>query len=201
MTKLLNNIINFVKYCFLVSKTYLLIVFAQWIKLQIKLLYFVIQNLFVYFIYIVLVMYYIFGPRGSEQNTLSYAIILFLVIYLMGTSLQLYIIFKVPKLKNFFILMLGQQFIETYLPIDFKGVLACFTPVFYLTLCEITTEHIFYQWQLYEVDACYKTYQELYGLEPPQWDENIQIQYLKERANITSLNHGLMTYLAHKIHF
>ena len=119
----------------------------------------------------------------------------------MGTSLQLYILFKVPKLKNFFILMLGKQFIKIYLPIYFKGVLDCFTPVFYLTLCEITTEHICYQWQLYEVDACYKTYQELDGLEPPQWNENIQIQYLKERANITSWNHGFMTYLAHKIHF
>ena len=38
-------------------------------------------------------------------------------------------------------------------------------------------------------------------MEPPQWDENIKIQYLKERANITSRNHGIMTYLAHKIHF
>ena len=69
MAKLLNNIINFVKYSFLVSKTHLLILFPQWIKLQIKLLYFLTQNLFVYFIYIVLVMYCIFGPRGSEQET------------------------------------------------------------------------------------------------------------------------------------
>lgn len=129
MAKLLNNIMNFVKYSFLVSKTHLLIVFAQWIKLQIKLLYFLTQNLFVYFIYIVLVMYCIFGPRGSEQETWSYTIILFLVTYLMGTSLQLYIILKVPKLKNFFILMLGKQFIKIYLPIDLKGVLDCFTPL------------------------------------------------------------------------
>lgn len=47
----------------------------------------------------------------------------------MGTSLQLYIILKVPKLKNFFILMLGKQFIKIYLPIDLKGVLDCFTPL------------------------------------------------------------------------
>ena len=117
----------------------------------------------------------------------------------MGTSLKLSIIFKVPKLKNFFILMLGKQFIKIYLPIYFKGVLACFIPVFYLTFCEIATAYMYYEWQLHEVDVCYKTYQELYGLEPQQWEENIQMQYYKERANITSFNHGLMTYLAHNI--
>lgn len=201
MKNYLNKIITFLQHYFVILKNNLVFVLGEFTKLKMKLVHLITENSFLYFLYIFLVLYSVFRWREIGECTLSDKITFFIVIYLMGSSLEIYIISKMPITKKFLILLVGKKFAITYIPTSFKQVLKYLSLLVSLTVCELVTQQISHNWEVHQLEALRNAYDKLYGLDRVNWDPEIKTQFFKERSNLIRPNYGFMTYLAHKAHF
>ena len=103
MINTVNKIISSIKLNpnFLVFKKFYLAFLRNFFKLQIRLLHAVSESKILYYIYIFLIIYGVFGCKGNVNYTTSQYVAFIIVLYFMGTSLQLYILCNTSITRTF----------------------------------------------------------------------------------------------------
>ena len=150
--------------------------------------------------YIFLVFYSLYGGTGDGGHTTSHKIAYYIVIYLMGGSLDLYILCKIRITRTWLENLLGKDYIINY-KVDFNRQLLKFWSVpFVFKACDIATLGFAHKQMVVEIDILHREYDQIYGSDPQKWDEHITAECTQKHSDIIKKGGaGIITQIAHKL--
>ena len=145
MTNLSNRITTFIRsFNFFSSlKTYSLLFLKNFIKLNIRVLFLVTENKYVYLIYIFCIIYSFFGHSQNSIYTTLDLIGLYGVAYLIFASISIYLACKIKPCRVFIDNLVSSEYIIKYLGVCTGSAMLVkvIVPVTVITAAEIVTDH------------------------------------------------------------
>lgn len=200
MREKVNKIISSIKVNpnFLVLKKFFLAFLRNYFKFHIRLLYAVSGSKVLYSIYIFLMTYSIFGCKGNVDCNISHYVALLIALYVMGTSIELYILCYISRTRIFLDNLVGKDSIIKYKAASTRQFLKIYSVVFVLTACDIITAQFEQALILQKAHLIDSEYFELYGSDGQAWDKQIGEEYLQKHRENLQRGHGLITWVAHK---
>lgn len=136
-----------------------------------------------YFIYILFVLHGYFGQLGQQENEFYHFVSKCLVFYLKISSIEMFVVCRIPIAKNYLIKVFGQDYFVTNLPksqLVFKYV----SPIFFLLAIEIFTMTLRSRMVSYLHAACTTRYEQLHGFDALAWPDLVKQEYHTEQADI-----------------
>ena len=182
---------------------YLIVLLSCCLKLQIKILNTVVDNLFLYYIYISFIIYSYFGCVDPTECGFSHFCTLIVVGDLMGGSVEIYFLCRIPRTKKWVIQLVGRKYFIENFPTGAELVLKYYLPLIFLLILELLTTYLlqFYYSSLGEY--IFVIYQQIYGSDARLWSEHIKEFYLLEQLEmlLTAYPQGIVSYIAEKMNF
>ena len=177
--------------------------FSYSLKLEIKILNTVVDNIFLYSLYISFLIYCYFGCTIDSECNWSHLVVFILVANLMGASSELYFLCKVPKTKELIIKLVGKQYFIDNFPTGAQLVLKYYLPIVFLFILELLTTYLTQSFYSNLHEYIFVNYQEIYGFDPTVWSQEIKEFYRQEQSTIiiTSYKQGIVSYLAQTMNF
>lgn len=181
---------------------YMILLFGYYLRFQIVFLNKIVNNYWLFFIYIILLIHAFFGCIGSEVCASANVMSWFLVTYLQVTSIEIFVLCKVSISRKWVIQVVGSDYFLANFPKKAELVLKYFLPLLFLLFLEMLTTILSGHLTSYLHRISTSKYRDIYGYDGVVWPDIIKEQYLAEQWEILSVpSHGIVCHIAHKINF
>ena len=157
--------------------------FRNYAKFHLFIINKAVSNYILYSIYILLIMHGYFGQLGHQEHEFYHFITKGIVVYLQISSIEMFVVCRIPIARNYLIQVFGKEYFLTNLPksqLLFKFV----SPIFFLLTLEIFTMELRSRFVSHLHNACTTRYEQLYGDNGLVWPDIVKYEYHAEQAQI-----------------
>lgn len=191
---ILNNFLVFIKESYFFIKKCYLVLCKWYLKAHIRTLYFITEKTLPYCLYLFIMFYCLYGGRDTGVFKTSHYVSLFFVMYIIGSSFQIYLLCKIPLTRRFLDNLLTKEYVFKYLG-HHSGTIQAMklgAPILAAGAVEAATAG----YALHRnIEVVREAHHAMNGPDPQQWPPEARERYINAVEKVRAESrHGLMTH-------
>ena len=181
---------------------YITLSLKYYLRSQLVVLNKIVNNNWLYFIFITLLIYGSFSCLGNHVCNSTHVVSWVIVSYLQATSIEIFIICRTPILRKWIIQVVGREYFVASFQKQGELVLRYLLPFFFFLFIEVLSTFLLRNLTSYLHEVCTNKYKDIYGSNGQLWPDAIKEQYWAEQSEILiGSGQGIVCYVAQKMTF